>query len=120
MNKIILHGRLTRDPETRQAGTSTVCKFSVAENYGKNRENANFHDCEAWNKGGEFVQKYFKRGQEIVIVGELQQREYDAKDGTKRRATTIRVEQSEFCGKASDKCEEQPIPSLPNDDKLPW
>ena len=115
MNKIILHGRLTRDPETRQAGTSTVCKFSVAENYGKNRENANFHDCEAWNKGGEFVQKYFKKGQEIVIVGELQQREYTGQDGTKRRATTIRVEQTEFCGKASERTESNATP-----DELPW
>lgn len=114
MNKIIIHGRLTRDPETSKAGQAEVCKFTIAENYGKDREKANFHDCEAWNKGGEFVQKYFKKGQEIVVVGEVQQREYDAKDGSKRRATSIRVERVDFCGKSADKTE------VSNIDDLPW
>ena len=115
MNKIIIHGRLTRDPETSKAGQSEVCKFTVAENYGKNREKANFHECEAWNKGGEFIQKYFKKGQEIVVVGEIQQRDYETKDGAKRRATTVRVEIADFCGKATDKAATDATP-----DELPW
>ena len=102
MNKVIVHGRLTRDPEMRDAGQSRVCKFTVAENQRFNREKSNFHDCEAWNKTGEFVEKYFGKGSEIVVSGELQQREYEAKDGSNRRAWSINVDQVDFCGKASD------------------
>jgi single-strand DNA-binding protein len=102
MNKVIVHGRLTRDPEMRDAGQSRVCKFTVAENQRFNREKSNFHDCEAWNKTGEFVEKYFSKGSEIVVSGELQQREYEAKDGSSRRAWSINVDQVDFCGKASD------------------
>lgn len=102
MNKIIIHGRLTRDPEMRDAGQSRVCKFTVAENQRFNRDKSNFHDCEAWNKTGEFVEKYFHKGSEIVVSGELQQREYEAKDGSNRRAWSINVDAVDFCGKASD------------------
>ena len=102
MNKVMVHGRLVRDPETRDAGTATVCKFTVAENQRFNREKANFHECEAWGKTGEFVEKYFRKGQEIVLSGELRQEEYYATDGTKRRVWKINVDCVDFCGKAGD------------------
>lgn len=102
MNKVIVHGRLTRDPEMRNAGNSTVCNFTVAENQRFDREKSNFHDCEAWGKTGEFVEKYFFKGSEIVVSGEMRQREYTAKDGSNRRAWSINVDQVDFCGKASD------------------
>lgn len=102
MNKVIVHGRLTRDPETKTAGNSTVCKFSVAENQRFDREKVNFHDCEAWGKTGEFVEKYFRKGQEIMISGELRQEEFTGKDGTNRRAWKINVDAVDFCGKAGD------------------
>lgn len=102
MNKVMVHGRLVRDPETRAAGNSTVCKFAVAENQRFDRSKANFHECEAWGKTGEFVDKYFRKGQEIVLSGELRQEEYTAKDGTKRRVWKINVDCVDFCGKAGD------------------
>lgn len=102
MNKVIVHGRLTRDPEMRAAGNSTVCGFAVAENQRFDRDKTNFHDCEAWGKTGEFVEKYFHKGSEIVVSGELRQREYEAKDGTKRRVWSVNVDQVDFCGKAAD------------------
>lgn len=102
MNKVIVHGRICKDPETRQAGSGTVCKFSVAENQRYDREKSNFHDCEAWGKTGEFVQKYFRKGSEIVVSGELRQEEWAAQDGSKRRAWKINVDAVDFCGKASD------------------
>lgn len=102
MNKITVHGHLTRDPELRDAGQSKVCKFTVAENQRFDREKSNFHDCEAWGKTGEFVDQYFHRGSEIVVSGELRQREYEARDGSKRRAWSINVDQVDFCGKAED------------------
>lgn len=102
MNKVIVHGRLTRDPEMRDAGSSTVCWFTVAENQRFDRDKTNFHDCEAWGKTGEFVEKYFHKGSEIVVSGELRQREYEAKDGTKRRVWAVNVDAVDFCGKAAD------------------
>lgn len=103
MNKITIHGRLTRDPETREAGQAQVCKFTIAENQRFNRDKSNFHECEAWNKTGEFVERYFTKGSEILVVGELQQREYEAKDGAKRKVWSVNVDQVDFCGKASDR-----------------
>lgn len=103
MNKITVHGHITRDPELRDAGASKVCKFTVAENQRFDRDKSNFHDCEAWGKTGEFVNQYFHRGSEIVVSGELRQRNYEAKDGSKRTAWSINIDQVDFCGKASDK-----------------
>lgn len=131
MNKVMVHGRLTRDPETRAAGNSTVCKFSVAENQRFDREKTNFHDCEAWGKTGEFVEKYFRKGQEIVLSGELRQEEFTAKDGTNRRVWKINVDHVDFCGKANDNAGGQapayaPGPAAPKfeelavDDDLPF
>jgi len=102
MNKVIVHGRICKDPETKQAGNSTVCKFTVAENQRFDREKSNFHDCEAWGKTGEFVDKYFKKGSEIVVSGELRQEEWTAQDGSKRRSWKINVDAVDFCGKAGD------------------
>lgn len=102
MNKIVVHGRLVRDPDLKNANGYVVCKFTVAENQRFDREKANFHECEAWGKTGEFVDKYFRKGSEIVISGELRQRNYEAKDGTKRTAWSINVDQVDFCGKAGD------------------
>lgn len=103
MNKVIIHGRITRDPEVKATnGGSMVCKFTVAENQRFDREKTNWHDCEAWGKTGEFVTKYFHKGSEILVSGELRQREYEAKDGTKRRVWSVNVDTVDFCGKASD------------------
>lgn len=102
MNKVIVHGRLTRDPENKDAGKSNVCNFTVAENQRFDRDKSNFHDCEAWGKTGEFVNQYFHRGSEIVVSGELRQRHYEAKDGSKRTAWNINVDHVDFCGKAED------------------
>ena len=130
MNKVIVHGRMCRDPETKQAGTTSVCKFSVAENQRFDREKSNFHDCEAWGKTGEFVEKYFRKGSEIVISGELRQREYQAKDGSNRRVWSINVDCVDFCGKAGDNSggaapaysppDTPKLEELKTDDELPF
>ena len=78
MNKVILMGRLTRDPEVRYTQTSNtlVASFSLAVNrrfvrQGEERQ-ADFINCVAWNKTGEFVSKYFKKGQQVGVIGRLQ------------------------------------------------
>ena len=83
MNKVILMGRLTRDPEVRytQTNNTLVATFSIAVNRRFVREGdtvtADFFNVTAWSKTGEFVSKYFKKGQQVAVVGRLQNRNFD-------------------------------------------
>ena len=103
MNKIILVGRLTKDPEVRStsAGFSTV-NFTVAVNRNfKNKEgnyDADFLPCVAFRNQADFISKYFKKGNMICLEGRVQTRNYDAQDGTKRYVTEVVVENVEFVG----------------------
>ena len=101
MNKVILVGNLTRDPEliTTNNGVS-VCRFSVAcqrrfTNQNGERE-ADFINCVAWRSTADFCYKYFKKGNKVALVGSLQTRSYDAQDGSKRTATDVVVDEIEF------------------------
>lgn len=101
MNKCIFIGRLTRDPEVRYTSSAEplcVAKFSLAVNRRYKREgepDADFFNCVAMGKSGEFVEKYFKKGQQVAIVGRLQIRTYE-KDGQKQWITEIMVEEQYF------------------------
>ena len=93
LNKIIVMGRLTHDPELRrtQSGTA-VCSFSIAcdRDYGKDEEKkTDFLDIVAWRERGEFVAKYFTKGRMIVVAGSLQIRDWTDKNGNKRRTAEI-------------------------------
>ena len=82
MNKVILMGRLTRDPEVRYTTTNNtlVCTFSLAVNRRFKQEgqpDADFFNIVAWSKTGEFCSKYFKKGQQVAVEGRLQTRNYD-------------------------------------------
>ena len=95
LNHIVLMGRLTRDPELRRTGTGTaVASFTVAvdRDFG-NRESGeretDFIDCVAWRTTGEFVSKYFTKGSMIVVSGRLQIRNWNDKDGNKRRTAEV-------------------------------
>ena len=93
LNKIIVMGRLTRDPELRhtQSGTA-VCSFSIAcdRNYTKDEEKkTDFIDIVAWRGTAEFVSKYFAKGRMIVVDGSLQNRDWTDKDGNKRRSAEV-------------------------------
>ena len=101
MNKVILVGNLTRDPEliTTNNGIS-VCKFGLAvqrrfTNQNGERE-ADFINIVAWRQNADFCYKYFKKGNKVALVGSLQTRSYDAQDGTKRTATDVVVDEIEF------------------------
>ncbi len=103
MNAIIIKGRLTRDPEMRntQAGKS-VTNFSVAVDRRFQKDKADFFNVTAWGKTGEFVNKYFHKGQEIAIEGEMQSRDYTDRDGNKRNAWDLIASNVEFCGSKAD------------------
>jgi single-strand DNA-binding protein len=95
INKIIIIGRLTRDPEVRQAGEKSVTAFSIANNYGKDK--AYFFDVEAWDKTGELVAQYCKKGKQVAIEGTLIQQSWE-KDGQKLSKLKIRAYQVQFLG----------------------
>ena len=94
LNRIILMGRLTRDPELRHTQTGTaVASFSLAVDRdfkGQNGEKAtDFIDIVAWRNTAEFVSKYFTKGRMAVVEGRLQMRDWNDKDGNKRRSAEV-------------------------------
>lgn len=103
MNKIILMGRLTKKPELKTTNSNkSVCNFSVAVNRKANNKETDFFNCQAWEKTGEFVEKYFDKGSMISIVGRVQNRSWEDKDGKKNYITEIIVEEVYFCGSKKD------------------
>lgn len=102
MNKVILMGRLTRDPEVRytQTNNTLVASFSLAVNRRFTREGdtvtADFFNVTAWSKTGEFVSKYFKKGQQVAVIGRLQNRSWDDQNGQKHYATDVVAEEVYF------------------------
>lgn len=101
MNKVILVGRLTRDPEVKTTQSqNAVCSFTVAvdrkfKNTAGERQ-VDFINCVAWRQLAEFLGRYFEKGARIGIVGNLQSRSYDDTDGKKRYVTEVIVDELEF------------------------
>lgn len=126
INKVILIGRLTRDPELKhtQGGTS-VCSFSIANNRsyttnGEKKEQVSFFNCVAWGKPGEIIAEYMRKGQQIGIDGRLQQRSYDDKDGNKRSVVEIVVDNFQFLSRASGGTSEQGQDNPFSGDEIPF
>ena len=130
MNKVILLGRLTRDPETRYTQTSNmqVTSFTLAVNrrfvkQGEERQ-ADFINCVAWNKTAEFVSKYFKKGQQVGIIGRIQTRNYDDEQGIKHYVTEIIAEEVYFAGNKKDATQNEVQATddfeITNQDDLPF
>lgn len=108
MNKIILMGRLTKDPEVRYTQTSNtmVANFNLAVNrrfikQGEERQ-ADFITVIAWSKLGEFCSKYFKKGQQVGIIGRLQTRNWEDEQGQKHYATEVIAEEAYFADSKRD------------------
>lgn len=106
MNKAILMGRLTRDPEMRQTPNGvTVARFSVAVNrrFAKEgQQDADFINCVAWRQTAEFISRYFHKGSMIAVVGSIQSRSWDGADGKKQYATEVSVDEAYFTGSKSE------------------
>lgn len=103
LNKAIIMGRLTREPELKYTPNNVpVCSFSVAVDrsfarQGEERQ-TDFINIVAWRNTAEFVSKYFSKGRMINVVGSIQTRSWDDSDGKKRYATEIVAEEVNFCG----------------------
>lgn len=106
MNKVILMGRLTRDPELRQTqGGINVCSFSIAVNrrFAKEgQQSADFINCTAWRQQADFICKYFTKGSMIAVVGSLQSRSWENQEGKKQYATDVVVDEVYFTGSKSE------------------
>ena len=105
-NKVILGGRLSANPELKatQSGVS-VCTFSIAVNRKYQKDGAqetDFINCTAWRNTAEFINKYFGKGSSICIVGSVQTRSWTDKDGNKRYATDIVVDEATFVDSKND------------------
>lgn len=133
MNKVILMGRLTKEPELRQTPQGTmVCSFSIAVNrrFAKEgQQSADFINCTAWRNTAEFIAKYFTKGNMISVVGNLQSRSWDGQDGKKQYAMDVVVDEAYFTGsKESAQPSSQAMPNglegfAPvdvDDGDLPW
>lgn len=105
MNRVILLGRMARDPEVRYSQAAeplAVCSFSVAVDkpYSKNRQEgeptADFINCVAFRRNAENIGKFFRKGNRIALQGRLQTRSYDDQQGNKRYVTEVLVDEFEF------------------------
>ena len=103
MNKTILIGRLVKDPDVRytQGGNQTcIARYTLAvdRRFKKDGEQAaDFIPCVAFGKGGEFAEKYFKKGMRVAVTGRIQTGSYTNKDGQKIYTTDVIIEDQEFC-----------------------
>lgn len=104
MNKVILMGRLTKDPEVKYvqgANTFTVARYTLAVNRRFKRDgepDADFIGCVAFGKSAEFVEKYLAKGQQIAIQGRLQFETWTDQNGNKHYSTNVVAEEHYFCG----------------------
>ena len=96
LNHVALQGRLTRDPELRSTGSGIpVTSFSLAVN-GK-KDDTTFIDCVAWRGTAEAICQYLGKGRMMVVEGSLQSREWNDKDGNRRKSIEVNVSQFHFC-----------------------
>ena len=108
MNKVVLMGRLTRDPEVRytQTDNTLVASFSLAVNrrfarQGEERQ-ADFINVVAWSKTGEFCSKYFKKGQQVGVIGRIQTRNWEDENKVKHYVTEVVAEEAYFADSKRD------------------
>lgn len=103
MNKVILIGRLTRDPELNfAAGSGTaVTRFGLAVKRPFKKDESDFINCVAFGKSAETIAQYITKGRQLAVTGSIRSGSYDAKDGSKRYTSDVVVESFEFIGNNS-------------------
>ena len=125
MNRAVLLGRLTKDPEIRYTqNNKAVASFTIAINRRFNKDETDFINCVAWDKTAEFISKYFGKGNMIAVVGRIQTRNYENNEGKKVYVTEVVVDEAYFTG---EKKEDRPAPRaddgfypLDDNDDLPF
>lgn len=100
LNKVILMGRFARAPECKYIGDRKVANFTLAVDRGRKNANgereADFIDCAAWGSSAEFVQKWFAKGMMAIVVGRIQTRHWEDRNGNKRVSVGVQVDEITF------------------------
>lgn len=127
MNKTILMGRLTKEPELKVLGGSntSVCKFTLAvpRKYKQTGQpEVDFLNIVAFSKTAEFCANYYRKGQQVLVVGRVQNRSWDDADGTKHYATEVIIDEAEFADtkKPQEDKGDAFEGDIPNDEGLPF
>lgn len=108
MNKVVLVGRLTKDPESKMTSSQVqFVNFTIAVDRrfkdSNGQRQADFINCVAWRQTAQFISNYFHKGSRIGVIGSLQTRSYDGNDGQKRFVTEVLVDEAEFVESAGGK-----------------
>lgn len=100
MNKCVLIGRLTKDPELKLlAGSGKAnCRFTIAVNREYKKDETDFINCVAWGKTAETISQYMTKGRQIAVSGSIRTGSFDKQDGTKVYTTDVNVDHFEFVG----------------------
>lgn len=108
MNKVILSGNLTRDPELTETSSGvSVCRFSIAVNRRVDGEQkADFYNVTAWRGLAETVAKYTQKGNKVLVIGNIELRDYEDRNGNKRTAVDVIAQDVEFLTPKSEQTEE--------------
>ena len=101
MNKLVIIGRLGRDPESRDVAGTTVCNFSMAVD-GRKDDPPTWFRVAAWGKLGEVCRRYLSKGRQVCVVGPVSVREYDGRDGEKRFSLEVTAREVEFLAGGKD------------------
>ena len=124
MNKILLQGRLTKDPEIRLTSKNDkVARFTIAVDRDFNREETDFINCVAFKATAAFIESYFTKGDMILVAGRLHMQQYTAKDGSNRTAAEVLTDNVWFCGgkgKTKDASTDAQLAPVEDDGQLPF
>lgn len=125
MNKVILIGRLTKDPDVRRSQEGkAIARYTLAVDRWGKKKAADFIQCVAFDKKGEFAEQYFRKGMKIAITGRIQTGKYTNKDGQTVYTTDVIIDDQEFCeSKGTHPQEAQQTDgfvSVPDDFRPPW
>ena len=127
LNQVQLIGRVTRDPELKALPSGVkVTKFGLATNHvykdkeGNKKESVSFHNCVAFGKPAEVIAQWIKKGQEMFVQGRIEYREWETKEGGKRNATEININDFQFGQKAkgSEEVKEEKTEEVETNDEI--
>lgn len=122
LNSIVVMGRITKDIEVRYTPSGTpVANFTVAVDRDYEKDKTDFLDCVAWRNTAEFAAKHFHKGSKAVVIGSLQMRDWQDKDGNKRRSAEIVVNSMYFAdSKKAEAKENAGFTEIDDDDEWPF
>ena len=124
MNKILLQGRLTKDPEIRLTSKNDkVARFTLAVGRDFNREETDFINCVAFKATAAFIESYFGKGDMILVAGRLHMQQYTSKDGSNRTAAEVFTDNVWFCygkGNTKDAATGAQLTEVEDDGQLPF